>query len=57
MQVNFVFDRPTKGTYRFKEVEKEGQAPKVGTLYVRKTALPGGPPAELSVLISVPTEQ
>ena len=39
----FVFERETKGTIRFKEIVPEGSySPKIGTLYVQKTALKDG---------------
>lgn len=43
MQVLFKFEKETKGAVRYAEVDANGApafAPKIGTLYVRKTALP-----------------
>ena len=48
MQITFKLEKETKGTYRFKE---EGATPKVGTLYVKKTAFPKGAPETLTVTI------
>lgn len=43
--LKFTFEKETKGAVRYQEVGDDGApafAPKVGTLYVRKTALPDG---------------
>jgi hypothetical protein len=48
IRITFEFDRETKRTYRFKEVGGEV----VGTLYVKQTAFPDGPPAGLTVTIT-----
>jgi hypothetical protein len=42
VQVNFVFEKETPGTFRFKEVTPEGERPVVATLYVKKHAVPAG---------------
>jgi hypothetical protein len=49
MEIEFEFERETKGTYRFKEI---GDTPKVGTLYVKKYAL-AERPEKLKVTIEV----
>lgn len=53
--LRFVVEKETKGAVRYKEVDLEGNdafAPAVGTLYVRKSSMPGGKiPQELSVAI------
>ena len=53
--LNFVVEKETKGAVRFKEVDDTGAdafAPAVGTLYVRKSAMPGGKiPQKLTVTI------
>ena len=43
--LKFVFEKETKGAVRYQEVGDDGApafAPQVGTLYIRKTAIPGG---------------
>lgn len=40
--VQFVSDKETKGTFRFKEQPEVGQPPAIGTLYVQKWAIPAG---------------
>lgn len=43
--IKFTFEKETKGAVRFQEVGDDGRpafAPKVGTLYVRKSAIPDG---------------
>lgn len=40
IETEFEFERPTKRTYRFRETVKP---PKIGVLYVQKSALPGQP--------------
>ena len=49
------FEKETKGAVRFQEVGDDGApafAPQVGTLYIRKSALPGGKiPKTLTVTI------
>lgn len=42
VQINFVFEKETPGTFRFKEVTPEGERPVVATLYVKKHAVPTG---------------
>jgi len=41
--IQFVFEKETTGTYRFKELVPEGQPPKVGVLYVKKYAFKSRP--------------
>jgi hypothetical protein len=59
VELSFVFDRETKNTYRFCEVNSIG-TPKdattaiVGTLYVKKSAFGNGnPPAKLAMQFSI----
>ena len=43
MNLRFTFEKETKGAVRFQEVGEDGKpafAPSVGTLYIRKSALP-----------------
>lgn len=40
IEAEFKFERPTKRTYRFRET---GEPPKIGVLYVQKSALQGQP--------------
>lgn len=41
--VEMTLDKTTKNAVRYSEVEVEGQAPKIGQLYVQKHAVPGQP--------------
>jgi hypothetical protein len=44
-KLKFEFEKETKGAVRYREIGDDGAsafAPQVGTLYVRKSALPGG---------------
>jgi len=44
-KLKFAFEKETKGAVRYQEVGEDGApafAPQVGTLYVRKSARPGG---------------
>ena len=54
--LKFAFEKETKGAIRFQEVGEDGTpafAPQVGTLYIRKSALPGGKiPKTLTVTIT-----
>ena len=49
----FELDKETKGTFRFREVEKDGQPVMSGTLYIRKAAVAGSwePPQTLTVTV------
>ncbi len=47
-KVRFKFLRETKTTYRF---EEEGENPKVGTIYVKKSVFGGKIPKEVIVTI------
>ena len=53
-KLKFAFEKETKGAVRYQEVGEDGApafAPQVGTLYVRKSAMPGGKiPKTLSLL-------
>lgn len=55
--LNFVVEKETKGAVRYKEVDDHGAdafAPVVATLYVRKSAMPGGKiPPKLRVDITI----
>lgn len=51
VELVFKFEKETKGTVRFKEVEGEKGAV-VGTLYIRKSALSTPYPDEVKVVIS-----
>jgi len=51
LEIRFTHSRETKGTHVYVEAEEAGQPPKVGTLYLKKYALPSPPPAELAVTI------
>ena len=44
-KLKFAFEKETKGAVRYQEVGDDGTtafAPQVGTLYVRKSAMPSG---------------
>jgi hypothetical protein len=44
-KLKFAFEKETKGAVRYQEVGEDGApafAPQVGTLYIRKSAMPGG---------------
>lgn len=52
--LRFEFEKETKGAVRYQEVDAPGKpafAAKVGSLYMRKTALPGSIPQALNVTI------
>lgn len=56
MQVRMVLERETKGAVRYKEVNPDGSATLlgdavIGTLYIRKTALHGIVPQEITVTV------
>lgn len=36
ISVNFTFEKETPGTHRYKESVKDGENPKIGTLYLKK---------------------
>lgn len=46
------FEKETKGTVRYKEVELEGKEMVIGTLYIKKGALTTPYPDEVTVTIS-----
>ena len=54
--LKFTLEKETKGAIRYQEVGDDGApafAPQVGTLYIRKSALPGGKiPKTLTVIIA-----
>jgi hypothetical protein len=54
--LKFMFEKETKGAVRYQEVGDDGApafAPQIGTLYIRKTAMPGGKiPKKLIVTVS-----
>jgi hypothetical protein len=55
-QLKFIVEKETKGAVRYKEVDDAGAdafAPIVGTLYLRKSGMPGGKiPQNVSVTIA-----
>jgi hypothetical protein len=55
-ELKFAFEKETKGAVRYQEVGNDGapaSTPQIGTLYVRKSALPGGKiPKTLTVKIT-----
>jgi hypothetical protein len=50
--VGFSFEKETPGTYRFQE-SGEKESHKIGTLYVKKSVFPNGPPKSLVVKVEV----
>lgn len=53
--LRFTIEKETKGAVRYKEVDESGNdafAPEIGTLYVRKSAMPGGLVRNLTVTIA-----
>ena len=51
-KLKFAFEKETKGAVRYQEVGEDGGpafAPQVGTLYIRKSAMPGGKSENLIV--------
>jgi len=46
----FELEKSTKNTHRYSEI---GEIPKIGTLYIQKSALGAEPPAELKVTVEV----
>jgi len=52
--LHFVVEKDTKGAVRYKEVNSDGTdalAPQIGTLYVRKSAIPGKVLDKLTVTV------
>lgn len=49
--LKFEHEKETPGTHRFKEIVEEGKTAAVGTLYIRKEALPTPVPATIEVTI------
>jgi hypothetical protein len=50
--VGFRFEKETPGTFRFQESGDKADH-KIGTLYIRKSALPNGAPRALTLKIDV----
>ena len=57
MNLRFAFEKETKGAVRSQEVGEDGKpafSPSIGTLYIRKSALPDGKiPRTLTVTITI----
>ena len=56
INLRFAFEKETKGAVRFQEIGEDGKpgfAPSIGTLYIRKSALPDGIPQTLTVTITI----
>ena len=51
LKITLTLERETKGTYRYKEDEVEGQPPAIGTLYLRKYATGKTPPKKVIVMV------
>lgn len=54
--VRFVRERESKNAVRFEEVTKEGEPPKVRTLYVQKWVIGGAQQLEVTINIVPPDE-
>ncbi len=52
-KVEFVFERETKNTYRFKETSTAGQPTRIGTLYLSKWNF-AKQPATITVTVQAP---
>lgn len=55
VEATFTLERETKGALRYQEQDPEDN-PKIGTLYIRKSALKGERPRTLYVQISMGEE-
>lgn len=53
--VDFKFERETKRTFRFREVEQAQEPTAIGVLYVQKNAFddPSQPPKSIRVMVEV----
>ena len=49
--VKMELEKETKGTYRYKELERDGGNLAIGTLYVKKGIVEGTAPTALTVTI------
>ena len=53
VELDFVKEKETKGTFRYQEVKAEGaERPTVGSIYILKSAFANGAPEKLRVTIS-----
>lgn len=57
IKVTFKLDRETKNTYRFQEIDAAGKPLEIidaviGTIYVKKRAFGGNPPANITVEVT-----
>lgn len=51
MKRTFTMEKETKNTVRYAENKREGDIIAVGTIYVKKEALPTPPPREMRVTL------
>ena len=51
-EADFVREKDTKNTIRYKEIVPEGQYPKVVTIYIQKGALPSPVPEKIKVKVT-----
>jgi hypothetical protein len=49
--IHFSFEKSTKNTHKFEEVEQPGQAKIIGSLYVQKHAFNGSVPKNITVML------
>ena len=52
IELKFIYQKETIGTYRYSEVHDDKTPPAVGTLYIRKYAIEGSRPERLTVIIN-----
>lgn len=50
-EAKFMFEKETKGAVRYKEVQEQGKLTALGTIYLRKNALPIPFPINLVVKV------
>lgn len=51
-RANFIYEKSTKGTYRYKERPLEGEKPIIKQIYIQKHLLSERPPASIQVEIT-----
>lgn len=51
IEAEFIFEKETKGAVRYKEVPKQGKILALGTIYIRKNALPSPFPSNLVITV------
>ena len=51
LELEFLIEKETKGALRYQEVVKDGGDAKIGSFYVRKSAIVGEVPKRIKVVI------